>query len=546
MALTGALHILLHVTGFTNKASRARRRTPRPAIHGQQDELGPAPPTPTRPHPTAAANSYVLTPDGIRVAVFYSKLQNRLLRPPDAASRLLRSRCAARWQRSSTPSTTTPTTPASPHETRHNFKRPGNQEGLAAIRATRTVNDGLHQVLSSCVLPPAAGLAGAPTSRSSGPACATPCRRHLLAPPPITRQAGWPRSPGRIERCQRGRIFYELCGRSCVAPSPDSRYGSTCACAGAPYSSARRCSLADRARSSPARSAAPDDQRELPQHGGRAAGRGQSDQPQHAVGSFQQDRWNDGGAKALVAARSSDGGGSWARNWAPFSACSGGDPDYLRTTDSWVSYDAAGRLYQVALSIDSAGSGCRRCSRRPRRTTARRGMRRGPSGGTRTWSTSTTRSRSPATGRANTAYAVWIRRLERPWRSSTMEVFALEPLDPVLWRGIGWRGGGGSVYLVGLMLREFECAGLERGGLGELGQCGRWRRCAVGRAGSRAELASRSGRVWAGVRRWCGRCRPWRWRPGSGRGGDGVCGRERVSSSKSSGVSRVRSSKATW
>jgi hypothetical protein len=75
------------------------------------------------------------------------------------------------------------------------------------------------------------------------------------------------------------------------------------------------------------------------------------------VGNFQQDRWNDGGAKALVAARSSDGGASWTRNWAPFSDCSGGDPDYPRTTDPWVSYDAGGRLYQIALSIDSAELG---------------------------------------------------------------------------------------------------------------------------------------------------------------------------------------------
>ena len=59
--------------------------------------------------------------------------------------------------------------------------------------------------------------------------------------------------------------------------------------------------------------------------------------PDNIVGNFQQDRWNDGGAKALVAARSINGGASWARNWAPFSACSGGDPDYQRTTDPWVS-----------------------------------------------------------------------------------------------------------------------------------------------------------------------------------------------------------------
>ena len=72
------------------------------------------------------------------------------------------------------------------------------------------------------------------------------------------------------------------------------------------------------------------------------------------IGNFQQDRWNDGGARALVAARSFDGGASWTRNWAVFSECSGGDPDYDRTTDPWVSFDQAGRAYQIALSIDSA------------------------------------------------------------------------------------------------------------------------------------------------------------------------------------------------
>jgi len=78
--------------------------------------------------------------------------------------------------------------------------------------------------------------------------------------------------------------------------------------------------------------------------------------PDNIVGNFQQDRWNDGGARGLVAARSTDGGASWTRNFATFSACSG-NPDYPRTTDPWVSFDAAGRLYQIALSIDSADLG---------------------------------------------------------------------------------------------------------------------------------------------------------------------------------------------
>ena len=76
----------------------------------------------------------------------------------------------------------------------------------------------------------------------------------------------------------------------------------------------------------------------------------------NVVGNFQQDRWSDGGARGLVAARSFDGGETWAHNFAAFSECSG-NPGYPRTTDPWVSFDAAGRLYQIALSIDSADLG---------------------------------------------------------------------------------------------------------------------------------------------------------------------------------------------
>ena len=47
-----------------------------------QDELRPPPPTTRRTHHTRPRkNTYTLTPEGIRVAVFYTKLRNRLLRP---------------------------------------------------------------------------------------------------------------------------------------------------------------------------------------------------------------------------------------------------------------------------------------------------------------------------------------------------------------------------------------------------------------------------------------------------------------------------------
>ena len=84
MALAGALHILLHaVTGFTNKslrghvaellgqpysASKMSYDLRRLRLHGLIHRL---------PH----SNTYALTPEGIRIAVFYSKLHNRLLRP---------------------------------------------------------------------------------------------------------------------------------------------------------------------------------------------------------------------------------------------------------------------------------------------------------------------------------------------------------------------------------------------------------------------------------------------------------------------------------
>ena len=82
----------------------------------------------------------------------------------------------------------------------------------------------------------------------------------------------------------------------------------------------------------------------------------------NVIGTFQQDRWSDGGAHGLVSAVSHDGGASYAHNWPEFSACS----DLLataffeplpRATDPWVSFDAGGRAYQIALPITDAALG---------------------------------------------------------------------------------------------------------------------------------------------------------------------------------------------
>ncbi len=85
MALTGALcHVLPAVTGFTNhslrglvaghlgqpdyNATKMSYDLRRLRLHGLIQRL-------------PRSNTYILTPDGIRVAVFYNKLQDRLLRP---------------------------------------------------------------------------------------------------------------------------------------------------------------------------------------------------------------------------------------------------------------------------------------------------------------------------------------------------------------------------------------------------------------------------------------------------------------------------------
>jgi hypothetical protein len=77
---------------------------------------------------------------------------------------------------------------------------------------------------------------------------------------------------------------------------------------------------------------------------------------QNIIGVYQQDRWSDGGAKGLVASRSTNGA-AWSQNYAEFSVCSdltAPTSPFNRATDPWVSFDSAGRAYQISLGIDSA------------------------------------------------------------------------------------------------------------------------------------------------------------------------------------------------
>ena len=78
----------------------------------------------------------------------------------------------------------------------------------------------------------------------------------------------------------------------------------------------------------------------------------------NVIGVYQEDRWSDGGAHGLAAARSLNGGASYgAPTWAEFSSCSIDNPtdqtveDLPRATDPWISFDQGGRAYQIGLSV---------------------------------------------------------------------------------------------------------------------------------------------------------------------------------------------------
>lgn len=73
------------------------------------------------------------------------------------------------------------------------------------------------------------------------------------------------------------------------------------------------------------------------------------------VGSWQQDRWSNGGSRGLQTGASFDGGVTWTRTTLPVSRCGGGNAgnggDYLRATDPWVSFSPNGVVYQFSLGI---------------------------------------------------------------------------------------------------------------------------------------------------------------------------------------------------
>ncbi|MFF7080963.1 sialidase family protein [Streptomyces lavendulae] len=73
--------------------------------------------------------------------------------------------------------------------------------------------------------------------------------------------------------------------------------------------------------------------------------------PKRVVTVFQQDRWNDGGARGLVASWSTDGR-TFHTSTLPFSLCAPGGADYERATDPWVSTGPDGTVYAGGEGVD--------------------------------------------------------------------------------------------------------------------------------------------------------------------------------------------------
>lgn len=73
--------------------------------------------------------------------------------------------------------------------------------------------------------------------------------------------------------------------------------------------------------------------------------------PKRVVTVFQQDRWNDGGARGLVAGWTTDGH-TFHRSTLPFSLCAPGGADFERASDPWVSTGPDGTVYAGGEGVD--------------------------------------------------------------------------------------------------------------------------------------------------------------------------------------------------
>lgn len=73
--------------------------------------------------------------------------------------------------------------------------------------------------------------------------------------------------------------------------------------------------------------------------------------PKHLLAGYQEDRFPEDGCRALTAAVSFDGGGTWRETLIPRVAAASGGP-YQRTSDPWVAFGPDGRAYFASLGFD--------------------------------------------------------------------------------------------------------------------------------------------------------------------------------------------------
>lgn len=75
------------------------------------------------------------------------------------------------------------------------------------------------------------------------------------------------------------------------------------------------------------------------------------EKPKHLLAVYQEDRFEDGGCRALTSAVSFNGGATWQETLLPNLTVADGGP-YQRISDPWVAFGSGGRAYFVAIALN--------------------------------------------------------------------------------------------------------------------------------------------------------------------------------------------------
>ena len=77
--------------------------------------------------------------------------------------------------------------------------------------------------------------------------------------------------------------------------------------------------------------------------------------PNNLIGTWQQDRWSDGGSQGIAVGASFDAGVTWTTGALPVSRCGGGNAanggDFARASDPWVTFTPSGVAFQLSLGF---------------------------------------------------------------------------------------------------------------------------------------------------------------------------------------------------